>query len=455
MRADGSEFPVELTVVALNLRGRPLFTGYVRDITERKQAEAEREQMLAREQAARAEAEAANQAKDQFLSTLSHELRTPLTPMLGWAEMLLTRKLDEAMTREAHEAIVRSVKTQMRLVEDLLDVSRIITGKLALHPCQLDLESLIAETMSLVRPVAEAKNIVLRTALDMGTGAIVGDPQRLQQVLWNLLANAIKFTPNGGRVELSLERHEGHVRLQVSDSGEGISAAFLPHVFERLRQADNSITRSHGGLGLGLAIVRHLVELHGGSVRVESPGVGQGATFTVELPTGPPAGEPAADNLAAGALAGAANTNDEGDAAAGTDLGRLRDLKILIVDDNSDVRSLVGALLRASGAGVFAAASASEALQSLKQIRPDILVSDIGMPDEDGYVLIRKVRALTSHEGGATPAVALTAYAGVENRARALAAGYQAHLAKPIDPAQLLMTIASLAPPAKSFIESD
>ncbi len=452
MRADGSEFPVELTIVALNLRGRPFFTGYVRDITERRRAEAEHEHMLAREQTARAEAEAANQAKDQFLSTLSHELRTPLTPMLGWSQMLLTRKLDEAMTREAHAAIMRSVKAQMRLVDDLLDVSRIITGKLTLNPCPLDLEPLVTETINMVRPLADAQGIVLRTVLDSGAGALVGDPDRLRQIVWNLLSNAIKFTPAGGRVELRLERHDGRVRLQVSDTGEGISAEFLPQVFDRLRQADSSITRPHGGLGLGLAIVRHLVELHGGSVRAESPGQGQGATFTVELPAAeaPPATE-AGEESPTEAAQTPADEEAANRAASSGSSGRLRDLKILVVDDSSEVRHLIGAMLKSSGASVSAAASADEALAALKQWRPDILVSDIAMPGEDGYTFMRKVRALAPSEGGETPAVALTAFAGAEERGHALAAGYQTHLAKPINAAQLVATIASLTLPAEPF----
>jgi PAS domain S-box-containing protein len=284
MRADGTEFPVELSVIPLNVHGQPFFTGYLRDITERKQAEAERESLLAQAQEARAEAEAANRAKDEFLATLSHELRTPLTPMMGWTQLLLSKKLDETDAEEALQSIQNSAKTQLKLVEDLLDVSRVITGKLVLETCPVDLEPIILQAVNTVRSAAEIKHIQIQTVFQLGAGNISGDKDRLHQIVTNLLSNAIKFTPRGGHVEVRLERVDTYAQMQVMDTGSGIRPDFLPFVFDRLRQGDSSDTRQHGGLGLGLSIVHHLVELHGGTIEAQSAGTGQGSTFTIRLP---------------------------------------------------------------------------------------------------------------------------------------------------------------------------
>lgn len=295
MRADGTEFPVELAIIATQLHGRPAFTGYLRDITERKNGEREREQLLTREQEARTQAEAANRAKDEFLAMLSHELRTPMTALLGWTYLLKTRDLEPELFQEAVESIDRNAKAQHRLIEDLLDISRIITGKLPLDLQPIDLVPVITAAVDTIRPAAAAKRLDLHLELRQDAGVVSGDAHRLQQVLWNLLSNAVKFTPKGGRIEVTLERVESYVEIRVADTGEGIDAGFLPHVFEPLRQADGSKTRLHGGLGLGLAIVRHLVELHGGIVRVASPGVGQGTTFRVRLPVRAVAATPSND----------------------------------------------------------------------------------------------------------------------------------------------------------------
>jgi PAS domain S-box-containing protein len=443
MRADGTLFPVELTVIPLSLHEGTFFTGYLRDITQRKEAEAERDHLLARAEAARVEAEAANRAKDEFLSTLSHELRTPLTPLLGWTQMLLSHKLDETASEDALHSILRNVKTQTRLVEDLLDVSRIITGKLDLETCPLEMEPIILEAIATVRAEAEAKDISLRTVLDSGAGTILGDRDRLLQVIWNLLSNAIKFTPRGGRIEVKLERADAHTQLQVCDSGIGISAEFLPFVFDRLRQADSSNTRPHGGLGLGLAIVQHLVQLHSGEVQAQSAGMGQGSTFTVKLPlrvSQAPSPPLTVERNHATQPPSPSNVTT----MPGEEATILDGLKVLVVDDDADVRQLVTVILEQAGASVLVASSAREALESLKQSRPSVMVSDIGMPGEDGYTLIQKVRSLPPEQGGQTPALALTAYAGSEDRRQVLAAGYQSHVAKPVDALQLILEVAHL-----------
>lgn len=418
--------------------GKPLrMIGVNMDISDRKQAEVEREQLLAREQAARAEAEAANRIKDEFLATLSHELRTPLNAMLGWIQLLRTRKFDEATTTRALETIDRNTKSLAQLIEDVLDVSRIITGKLRLNVRPVELVPVISAAMETVLPAAEAKDIQLKSLFDTPAGPVLGDANRLQQVVWNLLSNAVKFTPKGGLVEIRLAVINSRVQIRVSDTGQGISPDFLPYVFERFRQADSSITRSQGGLGLGLAIVRHLVELHGGTVYVESPGVGQGATFIVELP------------LMAVSCATAKElepmqpmVTDE--VLKLCPLG-LDGLRVLVVDDELDARELIATVLGQCGAEVKAVASAIEALAVLEQFQPQVLVSDIGMPGEDGYTLIRKLRALEAEQGGQIPAVALTAYARAEDRTQALLAGFQLHVPKPVDPAELAVVVGNLA----------
>jgi signal transduction histidine kinase/ActR/RegA family two-component response regulator len=384
------------------------------------------------EQAARASAEAANRAKDEFLATLSHELRTPLTAILGWARLMTTEMLDPAAARRAAEVIERNALMQAQLIDDLLDVSRIISGKLHIDMQRVDLVPVMEAALDAVRAAAHAKGIQLHLVLDAAAGPVAGDAARLQQVVWNLLSNAIKFTPAGGRVEVRLERAAaGRARLVVSDSGEGIAPGFLPHVFERFRQAEGSGARRHGGLGLGLAIVRHLVERHGGTVRADSPGPGQGATFSVELPV--------LDLVSAeaGARGPAAPV-----ARAMADLGGIG---ILVVDDDEDARSLTTAVLRGCGAAVTAVASVAEALAAIERLRPAVLVADLAMPGRDGFDLIDEVRRLPRGRGGATLAIALSAYASLEDRRRALAAGFDVHLSKPFEPAELAAVVARLS----------
>lgn len=438
IRKDGSRFWASGIVTPLRdetgkLRG---FAKIMRDFTERKRAEDERAQLLAREQAARVQAEAANRMKDEFLATLSHELRSPLNAMLGWTRLLNSRKFDEATTARAMETIERSARSQAQLVEDLLDVSRIIQGKLRLNVRSVELVSVIQAAIDTVRPAAEAKEIRLQTVLDPAAGPVAGDADRLQQIVWNLVSNAIKFTPKGGRVQVRLERVNSHVEITVTDTGQGINPAFVPYVFERFRQEDSSITRSYSGLGLGLAIVRHLVELHGGTVRAESQGEGQGATFTVKLPLMPVrlnANHPERIHPTVGGAVPFENPPS------------LQGMRVLVVDDEADSREYILTLLEQCGAHVIAVASASEAIEAISKLKADVLVSDIGMPEEDGYSLIRKVRALKIEQGGQIPAVALTAYARAEDRTRAIAEGFQMHIPKPVEPAELATIVASLA----------
>ncbi|HYE13434.1 MAG TPA: PAS domain S-box protein [Pyrinomonadaceae bacterium] len=391
------------------------------------------------EQRLRAEAEAANRVKDEFLATVSHELRTPLTAIVGWASMLRSNVLDADSTARAVETIERNAKAQTQIIEDLLDVSRIITGTLTLNAHASDLGPVVDAAVDSVRPAAASKGITIVAETEPGLGSVWGDPARLQQVMWNLLANAVKFTPPGGEVRVSVARSGERARVTVSDTGQGISPDFLPFVFDRFRQADQRITRQHGGLGLGLSIVRHLVELHGGSVRAESEGEGRGSTFTVELPF------TASGEAEAGAPA-AAHSPAGGAAASASDLAPSLDgLRVLLVDDEPDARTLLTTVLEQRGAKVRAVASAAEALAELAEFGPDVLVSDIGMPGEDGYTLLRKVRALGPSEGGRVPAVALTAYAREEDRMRALLAGYQVHVAKPVNPSEFIAVVGGLA----------
>ncbi|MFN2453147.1 MAG: ATP-binding protein [Pyrinomonadaceae bacterium] len=386
------------------------------------------------------QAEDANRMKDEFLATLSHELRTPLTSILGWARMLGDGQLDEANTARALETIQRNAKAQSQLIEDILDVSRVITGKLRLDVQPVDLASLIESSIDAVLPAAEAKGIRLQRVLDSGASMVSGDPARLQQIIWNLLSNAIKFTPRGGRVQVKLERINSHVEIVVADDGQGLSPDVLPFIFERFRQADSTTTRTHGGLGLGLAIVRHLVEMHGGTVEVESLGEGHGATFTVKLP------------LVAVRSPDVRRASDAERVHPTTSNGshfdcppELDGLRLLVVDDEEDTRTLLRIVLEKCGAAVTTASSAQEAIAALKEIRPDVLISDLGMPEEDGYALIKKVRALSEADGGNTPSAALTAYARVEDRMKVLRSGFQIHIPKPVEPAELVAVVANLA----------
>ena len=401
-----------------------------RYLRELKRSEAEREKILLREQAARAEAEAANRLKDEFLSTLSHELRTPLTSILGWTNLMRAGQVRGEVQAQALETIERNAKIQTRLIDDLLDLSRIISGKLLLEAREVGLDAVVSNSIEVVRPAANAKGIRLTYECGPGGKTVSGDPARLQQVAWNLLSNAVKFTPEGGGVRVRLSSEGARVKFSVSDTGRGIPAEFLPHVFDRFRQADSATTRAHGGLGLGLAIVRHLAELHGGEVRAESEGEGQGSTFSVTFP-----------------LAQAACSCQAEEAEGASSLNRhegLTGVRVLVVDDEQDTRRLISTVIAQSGAEVTACASAGEALEKLKTWRPHILMSDIGMPGEDGYALIRQVRALPPERGGRTPAAALTAYARDEDRGRALAAGYQLHIAKPCHPRELLAAVSDL-----------
>jgi PAS domain S-box-containing protein len=380
------------------------------------------------------EAKETNRMKDEFLATLSHELRSPLNAMLGWAKLLNTRQFDQATTLKAIETIERNARAQAQLIEDLLDVSRIIQGKFRLDVQPLELKGLVEAAIETVRPAADAKEIRIQAVLDPAAGPVAGDSNRLQQVIWNLLSNAIKFTNKGGRVHIRLERINSHIEITVTDTGQGIPLEFLPYVFDRFRQADNSITRTFSGLGLGLAIVRHLVELHGGTVHADSPGEGQGATFMVQLPLLP---------VRVDVNAPARSHPKVGPGLPFNRPPSLDGVKVLVVDDDLDGREFVAIVLEQCGAEVVTVSSAAEALTVLSQSHIDVLVSDIGMPEEDGYSLIRRVRAL--EQGGRIPAVALTAYARTEDRTRAIAEGFQMHLPKPVEPSELATVVASMA----------
>ncbi|MDZ4870920.1 MAG: Sensor histidine kinase TmoS [Chroococcidiopsis cubana SAG 39.79] len=501
IRKDGTYIWTHCIITVLrnengNLRG---FAKIMQDITQRKLAEEEREELLVREQAARAEAEAANRAKDDFLAVVSHELRTPMTAIVGWAGMLRSGMLDDNRAALAVETIERNANLQMQLIEDLLDISRIVRGDISLNFARVDLARVITAAIEVVQPAANEKAIDLefvRESAKRAEGAeeaeeaegetshspltthhsplIWGDSERLQQVVWNLLSNAIKFTPEGGRVEvrlekvkslpsnevkgqkLALERSEGlnvknlaqdqlpitnyqlpvtnFAQIQVIDTGVGIDRDFLPYVFDRFRQADSTSARSNKGLGLGLAIARHLVELHNGTIRVDSSGRGQGTTFTIELPVSERvsrAGETGEENPSAPSLQPPAPS--------------LRGLRVLVVDDEADARQWITVVLEESGAEVIAVASVGKALEVIEQHRPDVLISDIGMPGEDGYTLIRKIRELEPQMGGTIPAVALTGYARQEDYTKALAEGFQLHVAKPIRAAELVAVVTSLA----------
>ncbi|CAN5707776.1 ATP-binding protein [soil metagenome] len=404
------------------------------EIAERKQAEEERAQLLVREQAARAEAEQANRTKDEFLATLSHELRTPLSAILGWSHLVRTGKLDELQMARAFETIERNARSQSQLVDDLLDVSRIISGKLQIEVSSVNLSSVVEAAIEAVRPAFEAKDIRFETVMDSQPCLVPGDANRLQQIFWNLFSNAVKFTPQGGRVRVEVERAEPDAGVSVSDSGIGIKSDFLPYIFDRFRQADGSTTRVHGGLGLGLAIVKHLVHLHQGTVDVESKGAHHGATFTVSLPLA---------SAAAGAqLNGTMMLERDGNGLPRGFFKLLDGLRILVVDDEVDSRELITAILTRCGSEVRCSESAAEAIKAFRHWKPDLLVSDIGMPLEDGYSLIQKLRKMRSKWAREMPAVALTAYATVEDRARALDAGFQVHVAKPIEAETLVRSIA-------------
>jgi signal transduction histidine kinase/ActR/RegA family two-component response regulator len=449
---DGRQLGVSITVSPIkDSTGHVVGASKVlRDITERKKTEAalkkaaedaeaanrERLQLLDSERAARSQAERASRMKDEFLATLSHELRTPLNAVLGWAQILRTGKLKVEELKQGLDTIERNARVQAQIIEDLLDMSGIISGKVRLAVKRIDLPAVLNESIDTVRATAEAKRIRLQSVVDPRAGPISGDPDRLQQVFWNLLNNAIKFTPNGGRVQVLLERVNSHIEVSVRDTGEGIATEFLPYVFNRFQQGDASTTRRHGGLGLGLAIVKQLVELHGGNVGVQSDGIGKGTTFTVHLPLIALHSEPDKERRHSQAT--------PGENQPLPDLS-LANVHVLVVDDEVDARELVKRLLEMAGATVSMAGSASEAIESILAARPDVLVCDIGMPAEDGYSFIRQLRVLEESQERTLPAVALTAYARSEDRTKAIRSGFQNHLAKPVEPAELLAIVSSLA----------
>jgi CheY-like chemotaxis protein len=393
--------------------------------------------LLASEQEARRQSEAANRMKDEFLATVSHELRTPLNAMLGWSRLLSGGSLDHETAARGLKSIEQNAKAQSQLIEDLLDVSRIISGKFRLKAQPLEAALVIEAAIDSVRPTADAKGVRLQVVIDPDAGPVSGDADRLQQVVWNLLANAIKFTPKDGRVQVRLTQINSHIELEVSDTGQGIAREFLPYVFDRFRQADGSISRPHGGLGLGLAIVRHIVELHGGSVIADSPGKDQGATFTIRLPLMVAHTKVRSEERAHPRV-------DDELALHFHSSQTLDGVKILIVDDEPESLLLLSTMLTQSGAYIKTAASAEEGFAQVKEWKPDVIVSDIGLPGEDGYSFMKRVKIWTRQAGVWIPAVALTAYARTEDRMKALASGYQIHVPKPVEPAELITVLVSL-----------
>ncbi|MEH2362833.1 hybrid sensor histidine kinase/response regulator [Nostoc sp.] len=405
--------------------------GTCTDIHEQKQILEERAHLLELEQVARAKAETANRIKDEFLAVLSHELRTPLNAILGWSKLLQTRTLDQAKTSEALATIERNATLQVQLIEDLLDISRILQGKLTLNITKINLESTVLSALETMHLAAETKLIEVNTAFAPDVRQVMGDSTRLQQVVWNLVSNAIKFTPKGGKVEVRLEQADDYAQIIISDTGKGISAEFLPYVFDYFRQADSTSTRSFGGLGLGLAIVRNIIEMHGGIVKAESEGESKGAIFTVSLPLLPDESPSLTDE-------------QNYPAFLATNSLLLTGLRVLVVEDDDDSRDFITFVLEQDGAFVIPVSSAFEALQTLAEVKPDVLVSDIGMPDMDGYMLIHEVRTWTPEQGGEIPAIALTAFARNDDQQEALKAGFQLHLSKPLNPEELIAAIVQL-----------
>ena len=429
-RKDGRQLDVSVTISPVkDPTGRIIGVSKVaRDISSIKRVLREREELLKRETAARSEAERVGRMKDEFLATLSHELRTPLSAILGWATLLRSEGGPTPQEFEQGiEIIERNARAQAQLIEELLDMSRVMNGKLRLDVQPVDLQAVISDAIASIRPSADAKGIRLTHVLDPKGGPITGDPNRLQQVLWNLLTNAVKFTPKGGRIQVFLRRVNSHVEISVVDSGQGISSEFLPHLFTRFSQADTSIARKHGGLGLGLALVKSLVELHGGNVKASSEGEGQGSTFVVSLPLTAVYRDDTEPILTPAPATAASGASPD-----------LSGFHVLVVDDEADARSLIQHILKKCNATVTTAANAAEGIAAVKQHHPDMVLSDIGMPVEDGYEFLAKLRQLSDAEGGDTPAVALTAFARSEDRRRALMAGFQMHLPKPVEAAELL-----------------
>ncbi len=439
LRKDGTLLDISLTVSPIRDANNKVIgaSKIARDISQRKQVEKTLQEQSEMNERLYREAQESGRVKEEFLATVSHELRTPLNAILGWARILRSGKLKEDEVARALETIERNARAQAQLIEDLLDVSRIITGKLRMDVRPIDPNGFIEAAIDAVNPAAEAKGVRVQKIMDTGVVTVPGDPIRLQQVVWNLLANAIKFTPRGGWVQVRMERVDSQLQIIVADSGQGIPPEFLPHVFDRFRQIDQSSTRQHGGLGLGLALVRHLVELHGGSVAAASPGPEQGATFTIALPVAPVYH---VDPNGSQVHPIARNRLPPADYSA-----RLDGLEILVVDDEHDTRELLRTSLVECGAHVTVAGSVNEAFAAFATSVPDVLISDIGMPEDDGYELIRRLRALPLEGGGKVPAIALTAYARVEDRLKALRAGFQMHVPKPVELAELVTVVASVA----------
>ena len=426
---DGRLLDVSLTVSPVrDTTGRVIGASKIaRDITEQKRAAAERERLLEAERVARAEAERANRVKDDFVAMVSHELRTPLNAILGWTQLMTRGRNDPALIQRGIDVVARNTRLQAQLISDLLDISRIVAGKLQLDTRSVDLRAIVGQSLETIEEEARSKGVVIEPVLDDAGSLVSGDAARLQQICWNLLSNAVKFTPRGGRVRLRLTFDGPWAQVEVADTGVGIRPEFLPHVFDRFQQADRSITRQFGGLGLGLSIVKHLVELHGGTVEASSQGEGKGATFLVTLPV----------------LSDVSEQERRRDPAESADTGVALDaIRLLVVEDESDTLEFLRRLLTTHGATVLTAATANEALTLVRDQRPDLMISDIGLPEMDGYDLIQNVRRQPS-PGRDIPAIALTAYARSEDRTRALRAGYQAHIAKPVEPNELLAMIAS------------
>jgi PAS domain S-box-containing protein len=440
VRKDGQKIDLSLTISPIrNALGQIIGASKIaRDITEHIRLQAERERLLQQAQTAREQAEKANRVKDEFVATVSHELRTPLNAILGWSSMLLSDKLKGADARRGLETIERNARLQAQLIEDILDVSRSISGKLRLDIKPVELISVIRAAVDAVRPAAQGKDIQLQLLLDPAADHVQADATRMQQIIWNLLANAIKFTPKRGFVQVKLDRVESRAQVTVTDTGEGISPDFLPFIFNRFQQGDGTTTRRHGGLGLGLAIARHLVEMHGGTIEAASEGLDKGSTFTVAFPL--VAVRSASGSLVPPQLISPAPESDSNGKAQTS----LKGLRILAIDDEPDVRDMLQTLLQDCGASVLTASSAQEGLEALAAWKPHVLISDIGMPDEDGYSLIRKIRALTPEQGSDVPAIALTGYVRVEERMRALEAGYQMFVPKPVETNELISIIDDL-----------
>lgn len=436
LRADGARIPVMIGVALLEHSSTEC-VAFTVDLTELKRAERDLKSAKETAEHAQAQAEQANRLKDEFLATLSHELRTPLNAILGWAQLLRSPRKTHEDHHHGLETIERNARAQAQLIEDLLDISRIVSGKMRLDVRTVDMATVIQSAIASVRLAADARHIRLTESIDRNVASVWGDPDRLQQVTWNLLSNAIKFTPEGGTVTASLKQTDAHVEIAITDSGQGISPEFLPYVFERFRQADASTTRKYGGLGLGLAIVRHLVEQHGGTVRAASAGEDQGARFTVRLPVKSDSVSPEGARDDAGRSSTSTSSADPSPAS-------LHGIRVLVVDDEADTRELLIRMLEERNATVTAVDSAERALSILESNNTDVLVSDIGMPGVDGYELIRRVRALGKEKHGDIPAIALTAFARSEDRRRALAAGYQLHVPKPVGEDEIAAAITTL-----------